>query len=380
MLPRLQRSPKSFYIRSCLSWLTPVVRRRRRNRCDTEEADGLYTRGILFNMSNRITKAACATSVAMPKLEAYCTARGIEQSTLVEHLVMRHLEQDYDQTTEPYRLRRPEADLSRHTAIDLFSGGWRHHSWVEQCRLLQVLFATDINKGCEATHRRNFPEIPFERADIRELSGADAGRAAGVKKGQLDLLIGGPPCQGFSILGSRDDGDPRNDLFRHFLRIGAYLQPKAIVIENVSGLATLRKGAVIRDIGAAFAAIGYDVDCAELVAAQYGVPQLRWRMIFIGWRRDLGRRGGFPLPSHGGCKIGDLVPNRTLKPYETEGFVSIFDAIGDLPEIDSGGQRMDYTAEPSTPFQRAMRAEAGDALHNHYAPKLSKQNLERITI
>ena len=242
-----------------------------------------------------------------------------------------------------------------------------------------MLFAADIDKACEATHRRNFPGIPFHRGDIRDLTGGDVGKAAGIRKGELDLLIGGPPCQGFSILGARDHGDPRNNLFRHFLRIGAELQPKSIVIENVSGLATLKKGAILQDIGAAFAEIGYDVDCAELVAAQYGVPQLRWRMIFIGWRRDLNRRGGFPAPSHGQCKIGDLVPNRTLKPFETEGFVSIFDAIGDLPEIGSGGQRTDYTAAPSTTYQRAMRTDAGEVLHNHYAPKLSQQNLLRIT-
>jgi DNA (cytosine-5)-methyltransferase 1 len=241
-----------------------------------------------------------------------------------------------------------------------------------------VLLGADIDKACAATHRRNFPGIPFQQGDIRDLTGADIRSVTGLRRQELDLLIGGPPCQGFSIIGARDDADPRNELFRQFLRIAADLKPKALVIENVSGLATLNKGATLRDIATAFGEIGYDVDCAELVAAQYGVPQLRWRMIFIGWRRDLKRRGGFPAPTHGTSGIGDLVPNRTLKPRETAGFVPIVDAIGDLPPIDSGGYRSDYTTDPSTPFQRAMRAEAGQVLHNHYAPKLSPQNLRRI--
>ena len=68
---------------------------------------------------------------------------------------------------------------------------------------------------------------------------------------------------------------------------------------------------MLGELGAAFRRAGYAIDCAELLAAQYGVPQMRWRMFFIGWRWDTGRRGGFPLPTHGRAGIGDLVPNRT---------------------------------------------------------------------
>ncbi|MEQ1716334.1 MAG: DNA (cytosine-5-)-methyltransferase, partial [Hyphomicrobium sp.] len=171
---------------------------------------------------------------------------------------------------------------------------------------------------------------------------------------------------------------PRNALFRQFLRIAKDLQPKALVIENVSGIATLDKGTMLQEIGKACNDAGYDIDCAELVAAQYGVPQLRWRMFFVCWRRDLKRRGGFPLPNHGSSGIGDLVPNRTLRQHETEGFLTVFDAIGDLPPIQAGQYGDRYQKGSVTPFQRAMRAGAPDELHNHYAPKLSKQNLERI--
>ncbi|RYG37384.1 MAG: DNA cytosine methyltransferase [Burkholderiales bacterium] len=193
-----------------------------------------------------------------------------------------------------------------------------------------------------------------------------------------DLVCGGPPCQGFSILGQRKLNDPRNELFLEFLRVAKDLRPKAVIIENVPGLATLEKGAVLRDIAAAFDDAGYNIDAAELVAAQYGVPQLRWRMMFVGWRKDLGRRGGFPAPTHGVAGIGDLVPNRTIPASLTKGFVTIEEAIGDLGAIGSGEVGYAYGRRPKGQFQRAMREDAPSALSNHYAPRLSEQNLERI--
>jgi DNA (cytosine-5)-methyltransferase 1 len=151
-----------------------------------------------------------------------------------------------------------------------------------------------------------------------------------------------------------------------------------VVIENVTGLATLRKGAVLREIGRAFAEAGYSVECAELLAAQYGVPQMRWRMFFIGWRFDQNKSGGFPIPTHGRAGIGDLVPNRTIRPEETKGFLTIFDAIGDLPAIRAGELATAYKRAPRTQYQTAMRAGAPQKLSNHYSAKLSAQNMERI--
>jgi len=152
------------------------------------------------------------------------------------------------------------------------------------------------------------------------------------------------------------------------------------VIENVSGLATLNKGAVLREIGEACAEAGYAVDCAELLAAQYGVPQMRWRMFFIGWRIDLGKRGGFPMPTHGRRGIGDLVPNRTLRAEDVDGFVTIKEAIGDLTPIEAGESTTRYTRHPRSAFQIAMREGAPESLANHYAPRLSQQNMERLRV
>lgn len=275
------------------------------------------------------------------------------------------------------RLKRPTTPKpGQPTAIDLFSGAGGITLGLSNAGF-NVVFCSDIDSACEATHLRNFPNIPFARTEIQKLRGKDILKAAGLKAGELDLLIGGPPCQGFSIIGQREIWDPRNGLFHEFLRIAKELKPRCVVIENVTGLATLEKGAILREIGRAFNDAGYSVECAELLAAQYGVPQMRWRMFFIGWRFDEDKRGGFPLPTHGKAGIGDLVPNRTISPEQSAGFVTIAEAIGDLPIIEGGEIATAYRRAPQSDYQEAMRAGA-KKVANHYAARLSKQNLDRI--
>jgi DNA (cytosine-5)-methyltransferase 1 len=261
--------------------------------------------------------------------------------------------------------------------VDLFSGAGGITLGLANAGF-EVVFCADRDEACALTHAHNFPTIPFACTDVEALNGSLILKSAGMKRGELDLLIGGPPCQGFSIIGQRQIWDPRNGLFQEFLRLATELHPKCVVIENVTGLATLNKGTVLRDIGRAFALAGYTVDCAELLAAQYGVPQMRWRMFFIGWRLDQGKRGGFPLPTHGRAGIGDLVPNRSITADECEGFVTIGEAIGDLPPIKGGEEGTLYAGVPTTDYQRAMRVGAQLALANHYAARLSKQNMARI--
>ncbi len=267
--------------------------------------------------------------------------------------------------------------LGSPTAMDLFSGAGGLTLGLLNAGF-DVRLASDWSAGCARTHRRNFPSVPFRLADISKVDGDELLAQAGLAKGELDLLIGGPPCQGFSILGQRLLEDPRNRLFGEFIRITGELSPRVAVIENVPGLATLGGGVLLREIGEAFEQLGYDVDCAELLAAQYGVPQMRWRMFFIAWRRDQGVRSGFPKTTHGRLGIGDLVPNRTVTPEQLAGFVTIREAISDLPVIRSGEVCHAYSRAPGCPYQTAMRLGCTDGLHNHYAPKLSSLNLERI--
>lgn len=263
-------------------------------------------------------------------------------------------------------------------AVDLFCGAGGITLGLLQAGF-DVRFCADISAACGSTHERNFPVLPFHQLDVSKIDGSDVLRLARVRAGELDLLIGGPPCQGFSIIGQRAIDDPRNGLLGRFLKIAFAVKPKAIVIENVPGLATLGGGAVLEEIGNAFDAGGYDVHCAELLAAQYGVPQMRWRVFFVAWRRSLGLLGGgFPSPTHGRTSIGDLVPNRTLSKSEMEGFITIGEAIGDLPPVGSGEINGLYSGHPSSQYQRTMRVGLRTELHNHYAPRMSEANLARI--
>ena len=163
--------------------------------------------------------------------------------------------------------------------------------------------------------------------------------AAAIAPGELDILFAGPPCQGFSIIGSRVVWDERNNLFREVLRLAAALRPRCVVIENVPGLRHPGQGRVpARHPGRTGCARATRQACAELLAAQYGAPQMRWRLIIIGWRNDLGIPAGygFPHPTAGPGRIGDLVPNCTIPPWQLEGFTTTADAICDLPPVAAG--------------------------------------------
>ena len=267
----------------------------------------------------------------------------------------------------------------RLTAIDLFSGAGGISVGLENSGY-DVLLASDIDSACARTYRRNFADHEFIEGDVREVSGKQIARATRLRRGELDLLVGGPPCQGFSIIGSRVEMDPRNDLFREFLRIGDELRPRAMVMENVPGLATLGAGSILRHVVGGFEAIGYRVSFAELLAAQYGVPQMRWRMVFVAFRADLEipLNFGFPKPTHGRRSIGELVPNCTISAEDSKGFITTLEAISDLPAIGSGQEGHIYSGRPAFAYQHAMREGATSELHNHYAPKLSAQNLLRI--
>lgn len=174
----------------------------------------------------------------------------------------------------PYILDRPNSGKvgSLPTVVDLFCGvggislGFLNAGF-------DVRLGMDLDGACAKTHRRNFPRTPFIHADIRNVSASEILEKGDIRPGELDVLVGGPPCQGFSIIGQRKILDPRNSLIREFMRIAGELRPKVLVIENVPGLATLERGAVLAEIADSFTGAGYSIDSAELLAAQYGVPQ-----------------------------------------------------------------------------------------------------------
>ncbi len=135
--------------------------------------------------------------------------------------------------------------------------------------------------------RLNFPSLPIYHGDIAKLSVDECLRMAGINPGELDVLDGSPPCQGFSTAGKRILDDPRNGLFREYVRLLRGLRPKAFVMENVSGMVKGKMKLIFAEILKELKVSGYRVKARLLNAMYFGVPQSRQRMIFIGIREDL---------------------------------------------------------------------------------------------
>ncbi len=156
------------------------------------------------------------------------------------------------------------------------------------------LLAVEWDDNAVATFRLNFPGVPVHHGDITKLSVAECLRLTGLQPGQLDVLDGSPPCQGFSTAGKRNLDDPRNGLFREFVRLLTGLQPRAFVMENVSGMVKGKMKLVFAECLKALKAAGYRVKARLLNAMYFGVPQSRQRMIFVGVREDVDGEPGHP--------------------------------------------------------------------------------------
>lgn len=158
----------------------------------------------------------------------------------------------------------------------------------------KTCFATDIEASVEQTINHNRPEWHFHKADIRQLDPEQIRQVVG---GNPDVIIGGPPCQPFSVAGKQKAiHDPLGVLYRDYIRHIACLQPQMVVMENVYGLAQVKAANMVAEIYQSFAEIGYKVTHQELMAADYGTPQRRRRLFFVAARDLNGFR--FPEPTH----------------------------------------------------------------------------------
>lgn len=250
------------------------------------------------------------------------------------------------------------------TVVDLFCGaGGLSHGFMQAG--YSVLFGSDIDPTFGKTFMASHPNAKFTAKPIQALTVAEILHATRLEPGQLDVLVGGPPCQGYSVYNhGRGEQDPRAGLFREYLRIVRGLQPKWLVMENVTGLSSISGGSLIDSIVKEIKDSGYEnVDFRVLKAEEYGVPQERRRIVFIANRLGLPIR--FPRKSHD----GERVP-----------FVTVWDAIGDLPDIQEQWQfeaGAAYIAAPQNEFQELLRLDSALA-QNHCGPRLGKANLERI--
>lgn len=273
------------------------------------------------------------------------------------------------------------------TMIDLFAGAGGLSEGLTEAGF-HSLFASEIIPVYAQTYKLNHPSANVMTADIRSLDANKIRDELNIARGELDLIAGGPPCQGFSINAPiRSTLDQRNHLFKEYLRFVDAFAPKAILIENVPGLVSFEHGATLHAILNALADLGYGADVRILGAAYYGVPQMRWRTIILGLRgKDL-PPFAFPEPVY----HAPIRPNFTTtfdghslvklpKASASANFVTVAEAIGDLPPLKSGEQGAtikEYYTEPSCDFQRRARR-GSPGVMNHEAPKLSKINMQRL--
>lgn len=184
--------------------------------------------------------------------------------------------------------------LRQLTAVSLFAGGGGMTLGIGGAGFKTVL-ATDLEPSSARTFSTNFPEVPFLQCDIQHLTRDEIVNAVGGLK--INLIYGGPPCQGFSTLGDQNPADPRNGLFWRFVNIVDWLQPSCFVMENVNYLRTQYGGRYEAEIVAAFERLGYHVQVTTLNSADFGVAQVRKRVFFFGTR--LGGSFDWPVPTHG---------------------------------------------------------------------------------
>jgi DNA-methyltransferase (dcm) len=242
----------------------------------------------------------------------------------------------------------------KNKVIDLFCGCGGLSLGFEQAGF-DVIYSIDVWQKAIDTYNHNREKKVAECMDIHSLT--DEKLQELNKNKDIVGVIGGPPCQGFSKVGTRDINDPRNHLYLEYCRIVKLLSPDFFVLENVGGLLTLCKGMFKDDILKRFTDLGYNVEFKQVCAADYGVPQNRHRVFFVGMKK-----GAFCFPDKDGMTI-------TSK-----------DAIGDLlPLCPQNGMNglQEYASEPQNEYQRALRGEQSKVA-NHQITIHTQQTVDII--
>lgn len=224
----------------------------------------------------------------------------------------------------------------RPVAIDLFAGAGGFSLGLEQAGF-DIVAAVEYDPIHAATHELNFPYTAVICRDVSGLSGDAICETAGIERGTIDAVVGGPPCQGFSLIGQRVLDDPRNSLVFHFLRLVVELEPRTFVMENVPGMATGEHTQLLQELVDRFQEAGYRVKLPyrTLNAANYGVPQNRERVFLLG------ARSGTRVPEYPKATTalrangtGGSSQNLSLPLFGIAKCPSVEEAIGDLPEIE----------------------------------------------
>ena len=232
----------------------------------------------------------------------------------------------------------------------------------------QIVGASEINEGFRSIHSLNFPQTRQLTDDVQLFTTNKCNEIL-EQEGEIDLMVGGPPCQGFSLAGKRDIHDKRNTLFADYLRIARDIRPRVVLMENVKLLTSMKDSngnLVSKRVLAEFSKIGYKARFFCINAKNYGVPQHRERVVFIAIDKNCDKSISIPMITH------DISTNifGTTKPFYTFG-----DAVSDLEYLESGERsKTDYlhkaVAHPEHVIQWLVDVPEGHSAHENADPKM----------
>jgi len=254
--------------------------------------------------------------------------------------------------------------------IDLFSGvgglsyGFAHDDNFE------IVAANEILPNMAKAYSLNHPTAKVYAEDIKDFNAEKVEKDLGIKASEIDIIVGGPPCQAYSTVGKRLIDDPRGKLFQEYYRVLKEFNPKFFLFENVKGLLSMQGGELLKTIISLFESLGYKVQYKLLNAADYGAPQIRERVVIIGSK--LKTNFEYPEITHYNPEEKSDLFNKKLKPYLT-----LEEAISDLPFIKSNEESFEYSSKPQNDFQKFMRKNAPTKLMDHNSPN-NNENLVKI--
>ena len=254
--------------------------------------------------------------------------------------------------------------MEKFSFIDLFCGCGGFTQGFVQAGYAPLL-GVDLWSDATTTYKHNFPSSEIINDDVTKLTASELLQVAKTSASNVDGIIGGPPCQGFSVSGKRMIDDPRNVLYKSFVDFVGEIKPKFFVMENVPGLVSMAKGTVKDAVIEDFTSRGYNVSWKILAADDYGVPQHRRRVFFVGLNRDVFGDTFFEFP----------------KPFESAK-ITCEDAISDLDFISDEIALPDETAygrPPINQYQKLMRENCG-VLWNHVATLHNPKTKEIIAM
>lgn len=251
----------------------------------------------------------------------------------------------------------------KYKVIDLFSGaGGLSKGFLDAG--YDIKLGIDFDEKALLTFSKNHGDTKALKLDLFDLNNINIIKKKFEEKNdKLDVLIGGPPCQGFSLAGKREENDKRNKLYTAMLETAKKLLPRAVVLENVPGILTLYDGKVKERIFKDFKKLGYSMNVQILYAPDYGIPQIRKRAFFVGLL-DSNKKFQFPEP--------------ILKKEE---YITCEEAIGDLPELDGiyGDEVQEYVKKAETDYQRDMR-NGMTKIYNHIGTIHSEKTIKMIKL